>query len=398
MTELELLFLVLVLIYGWECTCWVPRGSVLLRSWLGRRWRLGHPGEVLGNQRGGLLLAPPLPPLGTVLTANQYPLSLSPEAALAYVAPSINPGWRPTQTGRLIRWAEVREVRTSGKAVLVNGNLFLKAASPSFAACVAGQLRQLSQLQPSMRQSAIEAFLTQSLDPGAVQRRWQEFRKLTARVRVVTNLLFGYLFVLAPLLIWFLGLRLCWLGLLVGLLALTTTTAVSFHRAHKALYPAAEDERFTHTVILLLSPATTIRAQDVLSRPLLESFHPLALAKVFCPEQEFRAFARSVLREIRFPGLPVCPGAEPAAQRAESHAREALQRAVEAFLKQSGLSLEELAQPPAPADDTCRAYCPRCLSQFTEAAGTCADCGGRALVAFPPRALEIEPKASTLEA
>ena len=386
MTELELLFLVLAVIYGWECTCWVRRGSVVLRTWLGRRWRLAHPGEVLGNQRGGLVFAHPLPPLGTVLIGNQLPLSLSPEAALAYMAPSINPGWRPAQTGRLVRFDDLREVQASGKAVLVDGKVLLKAASPTFAAFLAGQLRRLSKLALGQRESAIGEILTQSLDVSAVQRRWQEFQKLTGKVRLVTNLLFGYLFVFAPLLIWFLGFRLCWLGLLVGLLALTTTTTIFFCRAHKALYPSAEDERFTHAIIILLSPATTIRAQDMLSRPLLEAFHPLALAKAFCPEQEFRAFARSVLREVRFPGLPVCPLVEPVAQATEAQARGALQRAVEGFLKQCGLDPEELVQPPAPTDDTCRSYCPRCLSQFTATAGACADCGGLALVAFSPRA------------
>ena len=205
-------------------------------------------------------------------------------------------------------------------------------------------------------------------------------------MRLATNLLFGYLFVLAPILIWFLGFRLCWPGLLAGLLMLTTATTVLFHRIHKALYPAAEDERFTHSFTILLCPATTIRAQDVLSRPLFEAFHPLALAKVFCREREFRAFARDVVREIRFPGLPVCPQAEPAAPAVERQARGALQRAAEGFLKQCGLDPEELAQPPLPTDETCRAYCPRCLAQFTATADTCADCGGLALVTFPPLA------------
>ena len=126
MSDLELLFLVLVVIYGWECGCWVRRGSVVLRTWFGWHWRLAHPGEVFGNQRGGVILAHPLPPLGTVLTGNQYPLSLSPEAALAYVAPSINPGWRPAQTGKLVRFDDVREVQARGRAILVNGEVLLK--------------------------------------------------------------------------------------------------------------------------------------------------------------------------------------------------------------------------------------------------------------------------------
>ena len=382
MSDVELLFLVLGVIYGWECACWVRRGSVVARTWLGRQWRLAHPSELLGNQRGGFVFAPPLPPLGTLLTGSQYPLSLSPEAVLAYVAPSINPGWRPAQTGRFVRFEDIREVKTRGRTILINGEELLKAASPTFAARLVQHLRRLRELAPAKRGAAIEEILNESLDADALQHRWREFRKQTARLRLVTNMLFGYLFVLAPATIWFLGFRLSWLGLLIGLLALTAAATVLFHRAHKDLYPAAEDERFTHSFITLLSPATTIRAQDALSRLLLEAFHPLALAKVFCAEPEFQAFARTAWREIQFPGLPVCPREEPAAQETERYARAAWQRVVGGFLKQYGLEPEELSRPPAPADETCRSYCPRCLAQFTATAGTCADCGGVALEKF----------------
>jgi hypothetical protein len=385
MSELELLFVVLVVIYGCECTCWLRRGSVAFRTWTGRRWRVAHPGEVLGNQRGGLVFAHPLPPLGTLLTGNQYPLSLSPDAVLAYVAPSINPGWRPAQTEEVVPFDGIRSVEAGARAVRVNGQVLLKAASPGLAAQLARDLRRLSALAPAERAGAIAEILNASLDTKAIEQRWQEFRKQTAKVRLVTNVLFGYLFALAPMVIWQLGFRLCWLGLLLGLLALTITTAILFHRAHKLFYPAAEDERFTHFLTILLSPATTIRAQDVLSRPLFEAFHPLALAKVFCPEQEFRALAQSVVREIRFPGLPVCPREEPLAQAAERHARAALQQAVEGFLAQGGVRPDELAQPPTPNDETCRSYCPRCLAQFTTSEGSCADCGGLARVSFATR-------------
>src|SRR5207249_2715145 len=85
MSDLELLFLILALIYGWECACWLPRGSVAFRTWFGKRWRLVNPGMLLGNQNGGFVFAHPLPPLGTILAATQFPLSLSPEAVLVHV-------------------------------------------------------------------------------------------------------------------------------------------------------------------------------------------------------------------------------------------------------------------------------------------------------------------------
>jgi hypothetical protein len=174
-----------------------------------------------------------------------------------------------------------------------------------------------------------------------------------------------------------------WFGLLAGLLLLTTTTAILFRRAHKELYPLAEDERFTHFLTILLSPATTIRAYDVLSRPLLEKFHPLAIAKVFCSETDFREFGRRILRELRHPALPVCARPEAAAQAAERYWRTSLQQRIEEFLRKSGADPEELLRPPAPADESSRSFCPRCLSQFTTTEGSCADCGGLALVPFP---------------
>jgi len=392
MSDLELLFLVLALIYIWECACWVPRGSVAFRTWFGSHWRAAHPGGLLGNQRGGFIFAHPFPPLGTLLTATQFPLSLSSEAVLGYVASSINPGARPAQTEKFFRFDDIRTVEGTGKKVRVNGQVLLQAASWRLAERIAERLRELSRLDPAKRESALETMARASLDTKAIKGRWEDFKLLSANVRLLANSLFGYLFVFAPFLIWHLGLSGCWLGLLSGLLALTFATALVFRRAHKTLYPPAQDERFTHFLTILLSPATTLRAHDVLSRPLLETFHPLALAKVFCAERQFRAFARRVLLEIRYPALPVCPREEAEAQATERYSRAVLRKAVEKFLKQSGIDPEELAQPPAPADETCRSYCPRCLAQFTTREGVCADCGGLALISFSAAAAIQEQK------
>ena len=144
----------------------------------------------------------------------------------------------------------------------------------------------------------------------------------------------------------------------------------------------AGDERFTHTLTILLAPMTTMRAHDALSRPLFETFHPLVVAKVFLPKDDFHEFARRVLLDIRQPALPVCSSTERAAHAAELYARTMLRQAAESFLKQSDVEADELCKPPTPADESCLAYCPRCRAQFTTASGVCADCGGLALVAF----------------
>src|SRR5437763_1198071 len=155
MSDVELLFLVLALIYVWECSNWVPLGATAFSTWLGSRWHRASP--ALRNQKGGFVLAPFLPPLGGILIANE-------------------------------------------PALLI------------------------------------------------------------------------YLFVFAPLAIARMGLTQTWPALLAGLYVLTFSIAFMFHSTHKHFYPAARDERFTHTLINMFSPATTIRARDLLSRPLLEQF------------------------------------------------------------------------------------------------------------------------------
>jgi len=390
MTEVQLLFLVLAFIYACECVCWLPAGAVAFRTWLGRRWRPVHPGTLLGNQQGGLLLAHPLPPLGTLLLGNQLPLSLSPDAVLAFVASAINPAGRPAQTAKLFRFDEIRGIDARGRKVLVNGELLLRASSPTYAAHLVEQMRQLREALPAARAAAIRALQRQSLDTGAIEERWQEFQKKAAVVQWLANGLIVFLFVLAPFLIWQLGLTSCWPVLAAGLLAFTGTIAWKFHGIHKAFYPAAEDPRFTHFLTMLLSPATAIRAGDVLSRPLLEPFHPLAVARVFCSSEAFADLARSTLRELRHPALPECPRAESIARATEAFWRARLQESIEAFLRQNGLDPAALMRPPASADAGCRSYCPRCLAQFDISEGACEDCGGLKLAPFSPQGGELE--------
>jgi hypothetical protein len=383
MSDLQWLFLVLAALYGWECACWIRRGSVAFTTWLGRTWRAAHPGTLFGNQRGGFVFAYPLPPLGTFLAANQLPLSLSPEGALAHVATNVNPGWRPAQTGRFLPFDAIREARVRGRKVTVNGELWLTAPSTSFARRVAEALARLAKTPRPERDPAVFEFICSGLDEVAVARRWQDFQNQSRHLRRWSNALFIYLFVFTPACIWHLGFKLSWLGLLVGLIALTTMTAVLFHRAHRALYPQAEDERFTHTLTIALAPTSALRAHDALARPLVEMSHPLAVAKVLLPEARFREFARRVLLDLRHPALPLCPRDDPASRATELHARTALRQAAEQLLQRSGLEPDELCRPPAPADESCRAYCPRCGAQFTKATGHCVDCGGLGLRAFP---------------
>ncbi|MGH7973260.1 MAG: hypothetical protein ACREIC_31465, partial [Limisphaerales bacterium] len=264
--------------------------------------------------------------------------------------------------------------------VHVNGELLLKAATPGLATHLADTLRTLKEMPLAKRQAALQKLLHESLQSRSVAQRWQEFTHAATPLRLLTNGLFVYLFIAVPLSIRQFGLSGSWPVLLAVLVAFTVTIAVAFRRLHLVFFPEGEEERFTHFLIVLLSPVSAVRALDLLSRPLLERFHPLAVAENFCKPRQFRDFAAAVLRELRHPGLPTSPTGEPRAAETEASWRKLWLSEVESFLRKHGLSPEELMRPPLLTEPGCVSYCPRCLAQFTSPTGVCQDCGGVALL------------------
>lgn len=381
MSDLELLFLVLVCLYGWECACWLRSGSVAFLTWFGRRWRPAFAGSVLGNRHGGFILAPPLPPLGRILTANEFPLSFSTEGALSCACSSIHNS-RPQHPNRFCRFDAIEKVEAKARKLLINGELFLKAASPALANSLANHIRDLAKTPVSQRALAIDKIFRDILDAKSIKKRWRDHKKQTWLIRWLVNALFLYLFIFVPVMIWNFGLKF-WLSLLVGLLTLTANIAFLFHHAHKYFYPKSEDDRLTHFLLILLSPVTSIRALDTLSRPLFETFHPLAVASVICSPEQFRELAGRAMRNLQFP-VPSSHSIDRAAQTAERDSHSSLRKALQSLLKQNRLNPDELLRPPRPADESCRAYCPRCLAQFTHVEGTCPDCADLPLRAFKP--------------
>ena len=382
MGDLESLLLVITAIYLTECAAWVRRSSVAVRQGWNAQWHLRHPGVVCGNAHGAIVMANPLPPLGTVLLGHPFPVSLSPQGMLSFTAVCLDAGGRPPQLARWLRYADAQSIGTEGRTVFVNGTLFVKAPSPMVARRLAGLLRELKALPENDRGAAIRRALATTLDADAARKRWEDFQKISPRLRWLGNLLFIYLFVLAPTAIWFFGFRLAGLWVVAGLLAQTFTIGWQFWRAHGALYPSGSEERFAPFLTMLLAPPTAIRAYDLLARRLVESFHPLALTEAFCGGTAFQQLARRVLLDLRFPMLPSAPSSEPAIVQTEEWFRGVFLEECERAAERAGLKPSELIRPPVQSEKASRSYCPRCGAQFVVQGGVCVDCGGRALTIF----------------
>jgi hypothetical protein len=363
MTETQTIWLVLALIYAAECIRWLRPGQTLARSWRGRRWRFAGPSRLLGNHRGGIVACPPLPPLGTVYVSSPPALLLAPE------------GFAPTNDPqRTLAWSEQLRFEAEGRTVRVDGRRFFTAPSPGLARHAARTLHQLARLAPAQRPDAIRREFAESFDVAAVRRRLDELTAAARGLRPLANGLFVFVFGIAPLVAWRVGFTNCWWTLLLGAFALAIPAAWRFRRAHLALFPDADDERFNHFLIVLLSPVSAIRAHDLLSRPLLETFHPLAVIRALGDDATFRAAAERTLRDLRY-------GPEPA-HAIGAAPRGTLLAVLEEFLRGERIDPATLLRPPATVEPGCAAYCPRCLAQFTSAGGGCPDCGAPRTVAF----------------
>jgi hypothetical protein len=382
MSDLQWLFLILALLYLWECACWLRRGAVAFIAYFGRGWRLQFPSRFLGNQHGGFVFTQPFPPLGRIVVTADYALSLSQEGACAFLAFNSSPGWRPAHTGEFARYADLREVIAQGKTLRVNGKTWARFGSHGAAQRHARRLSQLKLLAPMERERGIRDFISQAFDEREAAQRWKEFEARTRQLRWLCNALVVYLFGLAPAAIWTLGLALTWLPLLAGLFGLSFGTAWIFNRLHRGWFPDQADDRFAQTLIVALAPASGARTVDHLSRIFMESFHPLAVAAVLLNELEFRNFARRVMLDLRHPANPLDLSADGCAVEAGRFTREEIRKAADNLLRRRGLAPETLGAPPQPADDSCRAFCPRCETQFASTAAVCADCGGLAVVPF----------------
>ncbi len=418
MTDLEFLFAVMAAFYLWECTHWLPVSTVAFGSWVispifpsrmdtvnpAGRWRAGavaarstalpsgatgdlksddesvpskiqQPAAGSRTGRGGRLrkpflelnsrevggvLASPMPGLGTFFIASQPALALSPRGVA-------------NETGAVARFSEPMRFEARQQRLTVNGTVLARVCSPAHARWLAAALNRLAGLPETQRESELSLWLAARLDSRRVAERLREFEQSARLPSLTAAGVFGVVFLVAPLLTGWCGLAQAWPWLLGGMLILCTANAWLLFRAHRKLYPERDDERFAHVVMALLFPPAAMRTRDMLSRPLLEAFHPLAVAKELCDGTTFEAMAGRVVRELRHPRVP---RVRPAAGAAEvwNTFHQSLRAAVDDFLVRNGFQPDRLASLPTPSDPECRSYCPRCHAQFTRTEGTCSDC------------------------
>jgi hypothetical protein len=382
MTEQQALWVVLAAIYSSECIAWVPAHTVCFSTWFGFNRKWSWPGRLFGNHNGGMVVAPLWPPSAGVFRSRPWPFSLSTAGVFAYVSDAPNGAVRPDHAETFIAWDDVQPAKADCDTLRLGDGSRLRVRSEKHATALVEVLNRLA--DSDQREQAVDQMLDDSLSVQSVRTRMDEYDTLTEPLLYLANLQFLFVFGIAPVIVWAWGLVDTWLYLLIGLYGLVGLNAAFFRYAHRALYREVPSERWMWGVMMVLNPMAALRGRDLLARELLVSMEPSAVAYVLLPQQQRDDLLRAVLVDLHHPLRPACPeDVTPVDRSIESDYRARRLSAIERMIRAQGDDPQRYSGPPAPADETCVSYCPRCHNQLVIDEGTCEPCGGIPLRPFP---------------
>ena len=384
MTDTQALFLTLAALYLVECIRRGSRDSVAFLRWFTGPARVFEGSCFYGNDRFGFYLASPIPAAARLIVCQQWPVSFSPAGVYSYVAQAFNPGGRHAQPEIFVRYEDIKRMEVSGNEVRINGREFVRVGSEILARHLADWITRVRDTPLDQRESAIRAMLDNAFDVDRAGERYDAYQEQAGLISWSCGFLFLFLFGAAPAMSWHYGLERSALPILVAAAILIPIIFFSWLAAHRRLYPRNSETRLSHGVMIGLYPPATLRACDDLSRDLLATYHPLAVARVLCCQEEFERFARATLLDIEHPILPACTSTEPDHVAVEEFFRNELAAAARRAMKKAGVDIDALLHPPPAEDEFSRSYCPRCRLQYMTQAGECQTCGGQVLCRLEP--------------
>ncbi|HKE60130.1 MAG TPA: hypothetical protein VKB46_25640 [Pyrinomonadaceae bacterium] len=378
MSDGETLLLILSLFYLSDCFLWIKKQSVaFLAPWC-QRWHIAIMHTMVGNSRGGFLLANPLPPFGTVILAHVAPISISPAGVCAFNLQTL-PAGRTAQTGHSLLFADVTAASTDGLDLVINNERFAKCATGTQARMLSDLINEMTTTAPGDREELLRAHLSKQFADSEASARLAEAEEIISPIREMCLILFLLLFLLTPILSDLAGVLRLIIPVGLVMIALAVEIAIMFRRAHRQFYPHETQERFESIVKMILCPPVAIRAVDELSRNLLSHYNPVVLADMLTGEAA-GSFVRSYILDLQHPLRHEITD-ETSVQIMNWATAEQLRLCLEFVDRSQHTKADELLARPEKQRESA-SYCPRCSCQFVLHAGACPDCPGVGLVAF----------------
>jgi len=365
MNELVSVFPVLFLVYTLQCIAVAPPVSVAFYLNRHLRGRLLRRHWQVGRSHHKLFFHNPFAPLTGAVYVDPLPFTVFCDAQGQLLGLNFDSPGDLDPRVKQFSFDKPHKIGSRAKQVLVDGQSIYTAASEISAERMAIILSRLCSVPHGKRLSLLKRevskmFLMESLDD-----RLQQYSHSTMSLHAACISLFVFLFFIAPLLTFFLGLHRLWLPFLLYLIFLGCSILWLFHRSYRSLYPGKSTGHSQQLFMIALSPFAAIRANDLLLADLVSGFHPIAVARRLLEEEEFLEFAGAELRRAKF-----------------LLADTVLLQFLTEFLVGQQVEVRSLLRPPEPDNSRSRSYCPVCLTQYVIDSGVCQDCTAVPLHSF----------------
>lgn len=388
MTEGITLFFILLIFYLVECIFWLHRNSAAFVSFTGRHWRLFLFNKYFGNDNGGLFFANPLPPLGKVYLCSLLPVSFSGTQVCSQISQTLTDNIKIEKKVKLIKYDEIKSVSTIDKDVFINEDMFIKCSTTIQTIFIRDILLKLISLNDEQRENEIKRIVQETFDVEKAREKIKTYNDKSYTLRICCNLLFVYIFLIVPVLVYFYGTITLFIVLLALMYLFSISVSIIFYFIHKIFYSAQKSERIIDMVKMIIFPPTAVRANDLLSLNLLANYHPLAVGQVLFDKFNFENIAKKTLIDLKNPIINDFENEQ--VDLTNKWHRSNLENIVTAFLHNNSVDIKNLLTAPSPEDVSCKAYCPRCEAQYTVQRGICSECSNISLLPFAAKKVHIK--------
>lgn len=380
MTDGEVLFVVLWLIYFTDSFLWLNKHAVLFISWWGREWDVQTASANFGTAWGGLSLLNPFPPLGWYYTSEILPLSFSPDFIAAYNSQTIAPGGRPHQTGIVLSYEAITDINVKEAELWINGSLFCKFRSQRLANKILGILQLLIPMSAMERQSLIESFIAGRFDPEALQKEQNLLNMRLSNLRILCNIMFAFLFVAIPVTSILYGVTRLIIPSTIVMFLMVIPIIMEFYNVHKSLHPEFRSARITHSIKMMLCPPVAVRACDIVMENAMDNYDVLALAYALLKGSSRDSFFSEYLRDLK---LPLCIDFDDLILLKTCHwQNDTILRLTARYSPGIASIIETAFKTPQQESSDRLSYCPRCLIQLSVKDKNCPDCDSIKLITF----------------
>lgn len=377
---LEQLFAFLVVLYLVECVRWVGRGSFVLRSILPGQWALDRPWEPAPQWRRALAWTAPWPPLGALYVMDSLPVGVGPHGVTVAVRTAGR--WtRPSASTVHVPWEAAGRLRIRELELSLDAQPVAVLGTRRMAVALEDLFTKMAAAKPSRRQALLDAFLEHRFDRAEIAARRKRWRRLGWPLVLIVNVLFVALIgcVYAVL---FTSLAEHWQWLAMQMALLWSITVALFTLTMFGVLPKGVHPSRFRRVITFLSPMSLVRSADDLRAELYGDCEPIAVAATFERSSQRIRSLRTQMADWRWPLTPSDGPGPAAAQEDDVWLRDRLLRHGRALLQAHGLDEHTVLFGDVVRHGDSHAFCPRCLSQYVQAEGDCANCPGVELQAF----------------